>query len=424
MMKNIFKFAWRNTWRNKKRTYFTLLSVAFGVMVVTFLTSYTTGILNSAGEEMIKTQIGHIRIAHKEFLRLERIQPREYRVNDPAALKTKISGLPGIRSWCERIKFSALVNNKDINETVAVIGIDPAAANDSMGLSQLIVQGNYYDNSGMNCLVGEKLSRELGVTVNDELLVVTNDINYSTYALPFKVAGIFKTGYSNLDGHNIFIPLEKAREILDCGDSVQDILLFLKDPGKAPGMAREIEQIISPNENVHSLQVIPWETDDFIKKFLPTLELMVQKSLFLFMIIVALIILNTMLMSVMERFHEIGITKALGLRNREVVLMILVEALIVGIIGSIIGGAVGGAISAVTEHTGIDFSKLMGEEAWNKIDIAVPLVSNVIHPDFTYSILFGAVFFGVFVSLVAVLYPAYKSTKMMPVEAFRSKLKV
>jgi putative ABC transport system permease protein len=424
MIKNIIKFAWRNTWRNKKRSYFTLLAIAFGVMAITFFTSYITGIVNSAGEEMIKTQIGHIRIAHKEFFRLERILPREYRITNPGALKTRISSLPGITTWCERIRFNALMNNNDTNEPAAVIGVAPVAADSSMGLSQLLVQGSYYDDSGMNCLVGEKLAQKLEVAVNDEILVVATDINYSTYALPFKVAGIFKTGYSHLDGYHIFIPLEKAREMLDCGDSVQEILLFLKDPGQAPALAREIEQILPSNENGHSLQVIPWEKDDFIEKFLPTLEQLVKQALFIFMIIVALIILNTMLMAVMERLHEIGITKALGLKNHEVVLMILVEAFFIGIIGSAIGGTVGGAISAITEKTGIDFSKLMGEDAWDKIDMAVPLISNVIHPDFTFSILFGAILFGIAASLAAVLYPAYKSTKMMPVEAFRSKLKV
>jgi putative ABC transport system permease protein len=424
MIGNIIKFAWRNIWRNKKRTYFTLFAVALGVMAVICLTSYVRGIVNSAGEEMIKSQIGHVRIAHKEFLRLERILPREYRVMDPGALKKEISGVPGIELWCERLKINVLVNSREMNESAAAIGVDPTATDKSMGLSKLLVEGNYFNDSGLNLIIGKTLAQKMKINVNDELLLVTTDINYSTYALPFKVVGIFETGYPSIDSHNLYIPLKKAQEMLDCGESVHEILLFLKEPGKAAAVSGEIESILSEKSPGNPLQVTPWEKDDFIEKFLPVLKDIIQKVLFIFMVIVAIVILNTMLMAVMERYHEIGIIKALGFKDREVVLMVMAEAFFIGVIGSAIGGLVGGVISAVLEKVGIDFTQLMGEEAWNKIDTDVPLLSNIIHPDFSSDILFGAVIFGIIISLAAVLYPAFKSTRMQPAEAFRTKLKI
>jgi ABC-type antimicrobial peptide transport system permease subunit len=142
------------------------------------------------------------------------------------------------------------------------------------------------------------------------------------------------------------------------------------------------------------------------------------------MIIVGLVILNTMLMTVMERYHEIGVIKALGFKNREVFLMILVEAFYIGVIGAIIGGALGGPLSAWLETTGIDMVKMMGEGVLEQFDIPIPIFSRVFYPDFTFSILINSVIFGIMVALIAVLYPAIKSVRMSPVEAFRSELKV
>ena len=87
---NILKMSWRNIWRNKRRTFLTVLAVAVGVMVIIFGKSYITGIINSTSETMIKTQSGHIRIAHSEYLRLERIMPKEFFIESLSDIKEKI----------------------------------------------------------------------------------------------------------------------------------------------------------------------------------------------------------------------------------------------------------------------------------------------------------------------------------------------
>ena len=168
--------------------------------------------------------------------------------------------------------------------------------------------------------------------------------------------------------------------------------------------------------------IIPWQKNDMIES-MPTMMAIFDVIIGIIMFIVALVILNTMLMAVMERYHEIGVIKALGFKNREVFSMILVEALYIGTIGSVIGGIFGGALSAYLEKTGIDVTQLTGG-LMEKIDLPVPYLGKVIYLDLTLSILVGSLIFGIFAALVAVLYPAIKSSRMQPVEAFRSELKV
>jgi putative ABC transport system permease protein len=424
MFRNIFKFGWRNLTRNKRRTFFTILAIAVGVLTLVFARSYIKGIINTANNAMINTEIGHVKIAHKEYLRLNRIMPKEYLVRDLSALRNGLAGFPGVVSINERIKFHVLLSHGDINEAAVAVGFDPVREDKNMELSKVIVKGSYFGEShqGLDLIIGKQLAEKLEVTVNDELLLVTTDVNYSTYALPFKVIGIFDTGFAAMDKHLLYIPLPKAQEMLDCGDAAHEILVFLKDPAKSWETCEKIENILSQKDPDHSIQVIPWQKDDLIE-FLPTVSDIYDVIIGIVMFIVALVILNTMLMAVMERYHEIGVIKALGFKNREVFTMILVEAFYLGCIGAVIGGIIGGTLSAVIEKTGIDFNQMSGG-MMEKIDIPVPFFGRIIYPDFTLTILVGSIIFGIIVALIAVLYPAFKSSKMLPVEAFRSELKV
>ncbi len=424
MLGNIFKFGWRNLRRNTRRTFFTLLAISVGVMSVIFAKSYIQGIINNATETAVKTMAGHVRIAHEEYLRLERIMPREYLVTDVNRLQSTVSGLPELENMDPRIKFNVLLSHGDVNESGLAIGVEPAAADKTMEFSKAIVKGSYFGDSekGLDLIIGKKLAEKLHVTVNDELLLVTTDINYSTYALPFNIVGIFETGFGSMDKSTLYIPLKKAREMLDCGDAAHEILVFLKDPAKSWEVSEKIKSALSANGAGHGVQVIPWQENDLVKS-MPAVAKVWGVILGIVMLIVALVILNTMLMSVMERYHEIGVIKALGFKNREVFSMILVEAFYIGAIGSVIGGILGGTLSAVFEKVGFSLESLSGG-LMDKLDIPVPWIGKVLYPDFTFTNLVGSMVFGIVIALIAVLYPAYKSARMRPVEAFHSELKV
>lgn len=421
---NLFKFGWKNIWRNKRRTTLTLVAIVFGVMAIIFARSYLAGILNSAGDEMVKTQLGHVKIAHEEYLRLERIMPREALVTDAGRLGTDLTGIPGVSGVVKQLKFHTLLNHGGFNEAGVTVGIEPKAAGQALDLSKTIVQGQYFGGPGLESIIGKKLAEKLNVKVNDEILLVTTDINYSTYSLPFKVVGIFETGFSALDKYIVYIPLAKAQEILDCGDSAHEILVFLKNPQDAAAVKTQVLKIVEGMEPKRPYRVITWKESDFIKNFLPAVEKIMGRVMRLFLLIVALVILNTMLMALMERYHEIGVLKAMGLKDSEVVYMIFIEALYIGTIGSVTGGVLGGAITAITEKTGIDLGRMIGQSNWEKLDFPVPLFTRVMHPQLTGRILAGSIFFGIVVAAAAVIYPALKSRKMTPVEAFRSKLQV
>jgi len=416
-MKKLIKLAWRNIWRNWRRTVLSSLAVAFGVISIIFSNSYIKGMTESMYKSLIETEIGHVKIVSKEFLRLERIMPREHLIYDSQSVEAGISSLQGISAMTERIKFHLILSSKNENEPCLGIGINPEQETNFLDLRQYLTQGKYFQDSAAEMLIGDGLAQKLGVGLGDELLAVTTDINYSTYALNFTVAGIFKTGFTFMDKNFFYIPIEKAQELLDCHGAAHEILLRLDDAENAPEISSKILIFLEENGLDDTLTAVPWQ-DNFFMAYMPFASFIFGGILLIIMLIAALVILNTMLMAVLERTHEIGIIKSMGMRNRGVVALILVESTFIGLLGVFIGGSIGSGLSLLAQNTGLDFTKMM-----EKMEFEIALWSGVVYPKFTLGILLGAVVFGLVTTLLAAFYPARKASRMEPVDALRASMK-
>jgi len=416
-MKKFIKLAWRNIWRNWRRTILTSLAVAFGMISIIFTYSYIEGVSESIYRSLIETELGHVKIVSREFLRLERVMPREQLVYNAQSIEDGISSLPGISTVTERIKFRLILSSEDENEPSLGVGINPEQEKNLFDLRQHLIQGSYLEESSAGMLIGEGLAQKLGVSIGDELLAVTTDINYSTYALTFTVAGIFKTGFTFMDKNFIYIPIEKAQEMLDCYGAAHEILLMLEDPLTAREISSEILIFLEENGLEDTITAVPW-LDSFFIKYLPFANIAVSSILLIIMLISALVILNTMLMAVVERTHEIGIIKSMGMRNGGIVALILVEATYIGLLGVFIGGLIGSGLSLLAQKTGLNFTRMM-----EKMEFEIAFFSPIIYPKFTLGILLGAAVFCLATTLFAAIYPARKASRMEPVEALRTSMK-
>jgi len=416
-MKKIIQLAWRNIWRNWRRTILTSLAVAFGMISIIFSYSYLEGVTESIYKNLIDIELGHVKIVSREFLRLERIMPKEHLVYNSKELEADISSLPGISAMTKRIKFYLILSSEDENEPCLGVGINPEQEKNFFDLRQHLVQGNYLQESAAEMVIGDSLAQKLGVGLGDELLAVTTDINYSTYALTFTVAGIFKTGFTFMDKNFFYIPIEKAQELLDCQGEVHEIMLLLDDAENAPEISSEITAILKEKGLEDTIIAIPWQ-DNFWMSYLPLAEIIFSGILIIIMLIAALVILNTMLMAVLERTHEIGIIKSMGMRNGGVVSLILVESIFIGLLGVFIGGSVGSGLSLLAQNTGLDFTRMM-----EKMEFEFAFFSPIIYPKFTLGILLVAIGFGLVTTIAAAFYPARKASRLEPVEALRTSLK-
>jgi len=417
-MKGIVTLAWRNIGRNRRRTLLTTIAIAIAVMFVVFVQGYMKGILDNFVQNLIRNDTGHIKLAAKEFLRLERTLPKEHLIFDSVSIEEKILQMPEIQSKTERIRFHLVLSHRDRNEPCLGIGINPSGEKDFLGLDKHIIEGSYLRDSSSEMILGYRLANKLGVSPGDELLAVTTDINYSTYALTFKVAGLIRTGLATLDKHFFYIPLDKAQVLLDCKGAVHEILILLKNPDEAPKVAASIQEMLRDEGRGETIAAVPWQQHFMVRFYMPYANSFIFVLMLIILFIAALVILNTMLMAVLERTHEIGIIKSLGMRDRTISMMIFLESLFIGLIGSAVGGFLGSALTLYTQKFGLDLSQFM-----DKFETPVPIVSSMIHPQFSMRILALSVIFALATALLSSLYPSIKASRMMPVEALRSSLK-
>jgi len=424
MLKNVIKMAWRNIGRNKRRTALTITAIVFGVASVIFARSFIDGIIQNVTNDFIKTDLGHIKIAHPEFLRLERIMPKEYLIENASQWEKKSKDIKEIDFIQNRIKFNVMLNHGETNEPAVAVGIVPESLDTSLAMKNKIIQGDFFSEKPEHeLIIGKKLAKELNLKVNDEILLITTDINFSTYALAFQVKGIFETGFSSLDKHLLYIPLHKAQEMLDCGDSVHEMLIFLHSPRDTIKVKEQLQNLRPQIDSQQAPAIVAWMDNEIIADMFPMMKSIWNKTMMIIMFIAALVILNTMLMAVMERYHEVGVLKAMGFKNREVIGMIMIEAFFIGTIGSLGGGLFGGILAGITEKTGINMIKMIGD-AWENIDIPIPFFAEAVYPDLTLSIIIGSLLFGLVTALAAAIYPAFKAARMQPVDAFRCELKI
>ncbi len=422
MIQLILRFSWRNIWRNRRRSLLTLSAIVIGMIALIFGRGYINGTIAAMVEPTLRLHSGHIRLAHPEYLRLERTLPKERLIQPLSTVMSELSSLSGITGHQAMLKFHGLAVHDQLNEAVLMMGIDAAQDSRSMRLTEFIRKGTFLTENPNSLVIGRKLAKELAVDVGDELLLITSDINYSTYALPFSVSGIIEIGVSGIDRSGIIIHAHRAAEMLAVDDAAHEIFLFLDDRNQAPQLASALSKSLAGS--VSEIRVIPWQDNEFIVEMMPLIRKVWGSILAMLMFLVALVILNTMLMTVMERYREIGILKALGLRNRDVVAMIFCEAAYLGGIGSLIGGFLGTLLTSIVSRTGIDISQAMNSEMFDKADIPMSFIGSSLHPIVTPLMVLSAVLFGIVTALVAVVYPALKSRRMSPVEAFRTELKV
>jgi len=423
MIHNIFKLAWRNIWRNKRRTGLTLLAIIIGMISIIFGKSYISGILQSMAEPIIEMQIGHIRLINEEFLRMERVLPKDRLVQPLGIIEEVLRKTPGVQSMTRLIKFRILAAHGETNEGGIAIGVHPSEIAGTLKIDQVMKAGSMFTEDRPGLVIGSKLAKKLGAEVGDEILLVTTDLNYSTYALPFTITGIFEFGFSYLDKNVVYIPFAKAAEMMDYRDATQEILVYIADREQAPETAKAIQVGIAGVAGPE-IRAIPWQESDIIKTSTPLLKKVWGSILYLMMGIAALVILNTMLMTVMERYREIGIIKAMGFKNRDVVILIYTEAFYIGLIGSLIGGVLGAALTGYTMKTGISLGYSFDSSMLDSVEIPLTYITKAFYPQLSLTIVIVSILFGIVASLAAVIYPAFKSTRMSPVEAFRSDLKV
>lgn len=406
------RMAWRNLWRRKRRTYITLLSIGFGVLLsVTF-----TGIADESYTKMIDTSavmgLGHVTI-----------EPRGY--NDTPSLDKKLSHttgakerllqMSGVKNAFVRIMGQAMFASASKSIGGAFMAIDPHAETGDYNLFiGSIVQGQLFSDKDMQgAVVGDRVAKKLNLSLGKKLVYTTTDVHGEIVSEIARVTGIFKTGVSEVDGSMILLPINRVREVLSYGsEDATMISIIIKDQRRSG----EIRDMVRSTLNDPNLDVLSWrETQSEVASIITIDKAGNRIIQVLIGLLIAAGILNTLLMSVMERTREFGVMMAVGMSPITLFRLVITESIWFGILGLALGVVITMPWYAFMYYHGIDFSGMIGTDYSASGVLINPLVKIILYRSSAVWIL-AALFT---LTILSGIYPAWRAGRIPPVESLK-----
>lgn len=407
-MKLLLKLAWRNIWRNKRRSLLTLLAISFA----TFASISMRGIQLGTYEVNIKNIVGL-------FTGYLQIQQKGYQENPSvnksfiprADLITTVENISEIKGYAPRILSEGLISFRDNSQGTAIFGINPEKEKTVSTIMNKVKDGKFFQSDSTNeIVVGYKLLQNLNAKIGDEVIILSQGYDGSLGNLKFKIVGTIKLGSPEFDGMAVCVGLKTARELLGMYNRINSFAISLDDLYKISEIQEELKDKIT-DEN---LTVLSWE--EIMPDFKQSIEFDNVSGIFFLGILIVIVtfgILNTVLMSVTERFREFGVTLSIGMLNRKLVYLIFLEAIYITIIGLIIGNIIGYFINLYIVFNPIefggDFASMYEEFGW------LPVIESTLQPS-----IFINTSLSIFViSILACIYPVYKVYKLEPLKGIR-----
>jgi putative ABC transport system permease protein len=403
------KIAWRNIWRNPRRTLLTLAAIAFGTLLLIFMLSWQFGSYNTMINSAVGIHTGHLQIQHPDYKEKRTMYAV---VDNPTEIASKLEAMPAVAAHTFRANAFSLVSSEKRTYGAMVIGIDPRGEAAVSTLESLVRKGSFLkSNQGNQALVGELLARNLKVDIGDELVVLGQGRDGSVAATVVRVEGIFASGQDELDRHTMHVPLPFFQETFAMQNGVHEVVILGRSLEDIPQIKTELAAHIQANADPKPLAV--WDWSELMPGLVQAIKVdLVSGFIFyiILIIVVAFSILNTFLMAVFERTREFGILLAMGTTPGRLSKMLLLESFAMTLLGVTIGIAAGALVTWYFEIHGVVISgagDIMRQYG----------LPERMHPELSFkSVAIGAAIVWV-LTLITALYPALKVRKLTPLEA-------
>jgi len=406
------RMAWRNIWRNPRRTILTISAIVFASTLLIFMLSFQLGSYGTMINASVRIHTGHLQVQAKGYHDKKSMR---LVVPDPSAVGKLMDGVPEVKAYTFRADAFSLASSKERTYGALVIGVDPVRESQVSTLKQLIRQGNYLAEHDTNqALVGELLAKNLRVEVGDEVTILGQGRDGSIAATVVRVKGIYKSGMEDFDRSSIHVPLKLFQDVYAMRGTVHEVVAVGTALKQVSEMKKAIQAGLRKLDQQNTLVALDW--DELMPGLLQAIELDLVSGIifwFILIVVVAFSILNTFLMAIFERTREFGVLMAIGTSPGRLTRLLLIESAAMTIIGILIGTLFGCLLTWYFQVHGIDLggaSELMSQYGISgRMYPRLSLITALSGP--------GAV---LIITLLTALYPAFRVRRLRPAEAMRA----
>ncbi|MFQ5982107.1 MAG: ABC transporter permease [Woeseiaceae bacterium] len=395
--------AWRNLWRNHRRTIIMISAVTVGVWAMIFMTALMRGMVKDMVTDGIQTLPGHVQIHHPEF----RDDPSVNNLIPASAAELdETFGAGGFDAWAARVKVPAVITSERESRGVTLLGIDPAAEAPISFVVDDVVEGRFLEdiNDG-GVIIGAKLADNLDTRLGKRIVLMSQDPNNEIADRGFRVIGIFDSDPDSHEEAFVFAGRATIQKMLGIGDSVTEVVFLGDDHHNVEPLYQKVVELAGPG-----VVVSTWhELDTYLSTMLKIMDGFVLVWVVVIFLALSFGLVNTLVMAVFERVREIGLMLALGMKPSNILGQVVVESLLLLVIGL----ALGNAFAWMTVQPlkgGIDISAVSeGMEMMG--------ASSTLYPDLLMRDLVTANIVVLVLGFLASLSPAWRASRYQPVEA-------
>ncbi len=324
------KLAWRNIWRNRRRTFITMGSVFFAVILSTLMVSIKEGMYSRMIDSMVGAYSGYVQV-HSNGYWEDKSLDESMVLSD--SLIQAVSATKGVTGYIPRIESFALAASDEVTKGSLVVGIDPGLEKEHSNMHERVSEGEYLNENDNSVLVGAGLAKYLKLGIGDTIVLLGAGYHGISAAGKYPIKGIVKFGSPELSKQLVILPLKEAQWFYGTENMISSLIVAVDDPDNAAPITKRLKSLLSEN-----YEVMDW------KEMNPEMVNLIKNErtegwvfMFILYMVIGFGIFGTMLMMIAERMHEFGVLIAVGMKRINLAVMVLTEVIIISLMGAFAG---------------------------------------------------------------------------------------
>lgn len=399
----LFRLAWRNLWRNHRRTIIMLSAITVGVWAMIFMTALTRGMVDQMVIDSIEVLPGHVQMHHPDFLDDPSVVNR---VPYPDAVLAEKFDTGDFNAWASRVRVPAVISSERESRGITLLGVDPTAEQAVSFFDYTDVDGRFLvDKSDTGIVIGHRLAAKLDTDIGKRVVIMSQDPHNEIADRGFRVVGLYRAETSGVEEAFAYVGKATAQSMLGIGDATTEVFFFGKDYRDVEGL---YTAVVAATDD--SVAVQAWyDIDTYLGTMLGMMDGFVLVWVIVIFLALSFGLVNTLVMAVFERVREIGLMLALGMKPASILGQIVIESMLLLVLGLTLGNLLAWA-TIIPLQGGIDISVVAeGMEMMG--------ASSVLYPKINVGDTVLASGVVLLLGFLASLSPAWRASRYEPVEA-------